>query len=162
MSTSTSTGVRITADPELPIIHCTRDFHATPAQLQRAHIDPDVYARWVGPADMTTEIDHWDARSGGSWAFSNLRAGDRHSFRGCFHEVRSDRLVQTFTYLGDPAGVAPETMTFEDLGDGRTRLHARMLVDSFESRNAWLESGMEGGMNDGYVKLDALLAAGDA
>jgi uncharacterized protein YndB with AHSA1/START domain len=161
MSTSTSTGVRITADPDLPIIHTIRDFHATPAQLLRAHIDPDVYARWVGPADMMTEIDHWDARSGGSWAFSNLRSGERHSFRGCFHEVRPDRLVQTFTYLGDPDGVALETMTFEDLGDGRTRLHARMLVDSFESRNAWLASGMEGGMNDGYAKLDALLAAGD-
>ncbi len=51
-------------------------------------------------------------------------------------------------------------MTFENLGDGRTRC-TRMLVDSFESRNAWLESGMEGGMNDGYAKLDALLAAGD-
>ncbi len=161
MSTSTSTGVRITADPDLPIINITRDFYATPAQLQRAHVDPDLYARWVGPADMTTEIDHWDARSGGSWAFSNLRAGERHSFRGCFHEVRPDRLVQTFTYLGDPDGVALETMTFEDLGDGRTRLRARMLVDSFESRNAWLESGMEGGMNDGYAKLDALLAARD-
>ncbi len=110
---------------------------------------------------MTTEIDYWDARSGGSWAFSNVRAGERHSFRGCFHEVRQDRLVQTFTYLGDPDGVALETITFEDLGDGRTRLHAHMLVDSFESRNAWLASGMEGGMNDGYAKLDALLAAGD-
>lgn len=161
MSASISTGVSITADPGLPIIDSTRDFYATPAQLHRAHVDPDVYARWVGPADMTSEIDHWDARSGGSWAFSNLRAGERHSFRGCFHEVRPDRLVQTFTYLSDPDGVALETLTFGDLGGGRTRLHARILVDSFECRNAWLESGMEGGMNDGYAKLDALLAAGD-
>ena len=161
MRTSTGTGVSITADPELPIIRMTRDFNATPAQLQRAHVDPDLYARWVGPADMTTEIEHWDARTGGSWAFSNLRNGERHSFRGCFHEVRHDRLVQTFTYLGDPDGVALETITFEDLGDGRSRLHAQMLVDSLQSRNAWLQSGMEGGMNDGYAKLDALLAAGD-
>ena len=161
MSTSTDTGVTITADPELPVIHITRDFQATPAQLQRAHADPDLYARWVGPADMTTEIDHWDARSGGSWAFSNLRAGERHSFRGCFHEVRTDRLVQTFTYLQDPDGVALETLTFEDLGEGRSRLHAQVLVDSFASRNAWLASGMEGGMHDGYAKHDDLLAAGD-
>jgi len=160
-SSTTSTGVSITADPELPIIQMTRDFRATPAQVQRAHADAALYARWVGPTDMTTEIDYWDARSGGSWAFSNVRAGERHSFRGCFHEVRQDRLVQTFTYLADPDGVALETITFEDLGDGRTRLHAHMLVDSFESRNAWLASGMEGGMNDGYAKLDALLAAGD-
>ncbi len=31
------------------------------------------------------------------------------------------------------------------------------LVDSFESRDQWLESGMETGVNDGYAKLDTLL-----
>jgi hypothetical protein len=33
-------------------------------------------------------------------------------------------------------------------------------VDSFESRDAWLASGMETGVNEGYAKLDALLAEG--
>jgi hypothetical protein len=51
-------------------------------------------------------------------------------------------------------------MWFEDLGDGRTRLHATSLVDSFESRDAMLASGMEVGVNDGYAKLDRLLADG--
>ena len=50
-----------------------------------------------------------------------------------------------------------ETLTFEDLGDGWTRPHAQSLVDSFEGRDAWLDSGMETGVNDGYAKLDALL-----
>lgn len=81
MSTSsrTSAGVSVTADPQLPIIHMTRDFHATPAQLQRAHVDPALYARWVRPADMTTEIDHWDARTGGSSPSPTItrRAGSR-------------------------------------------------------------------------------------
>ena len=49
-------------------------------------------------------------------------------------------------------------MTFEDLGDGWTRLHAASLTDSFEGRDAWLASGMEVGVNEGYAKLDALLA----
>jgi uncharacterized protein YndB with AHSA1/START domain len=60
-----------------------------------------------------------------------------------------------------PEGVALETLTFEDLGDGRTRLHAQSLVDSFEARDGWLGSGMEVGVDEGYAKLDALLAAGD-
>jgi len=66
--------------------------------------------------------------------------------------------VQTFTWEGMPDAVALETVTFEDLGDGRTRLHAQALCDSFEGRDAWLRSGMETGVNDGYAKLDALLA----
>ena len=82
------------------------------------------------------------------------------SFRGCFHTVRPDRIVQTFTWEGMPDGVALETLTFEDLGDGRTRLHAQSLCDSFEDRDAWLRSGMETGVHDGYAAIDRLLADG--
>lgn len=156
MTTTTAT---ITADPDLPIIRITRDFPATPAQLIRAHTDPQLYARWVGPQGIETEIDYWDARSGGSWRFLNRHDGHEFGFHGCFHEISDRRIVQTFTFEGDPDGVSLETLTFEDLGDGRTRLHAQSLVDSFEGRDAWLNSGMEGGVNDGYAKLDALLAA---
>lgn len=150
----------IEADPVLPLIRITRDFAATPAQLLRAHTDPELYARWVGPHGIETVIDHWDARSGGSWRFVNRHDGQEYGFRGCFHEVSDARIVQTFTFEGMPDDVALETLRFEDLGDGRTRLHAQSLVDSFEGRDAWLRSGMEVGVNDGYAKLDALLDQG--
>ena len=66
--------------------------------------------------------------------------------------------MQTFTFDGQPDGVCLETLWFEDLGDGRTRLHAQSLVDSFEGRDQWLASGMELGVDEGYAKLDALIA----
>ena len=147
----------IEADPNLPIIRITRDFTATPEQLFRAHTDPTLSVRWIGPNDISTTIDNWDCRSGGSWAFSNLRGDESYSFHGCFHEISPTRLVQTFTFDGWPDGVSLETLTITDLGNGRTRLTAQSLVDSFESRDQWLESGMETGVNDGYAKLDALL-----
>ena len=53
--------VSIEADPTLPIIRMTRDFDASPAELMRAHIDPELFARWVGPNSMQTEILDWDA-----------------------------------------------------------------------------------------------------
>lgn len=148
----------IEADPNVPLIRITRDFKAAPAQVLRAHTDPKLYAQWVGPYDIETEIDYWDARSGGSWRFLSRHDGEEFGFHGCFHEVSDERIVQTFTYEGWPEGVALETLRVEDLGGGRTRLHAQSLVDSFEGRDAWLESGMEVGVNDGYAKLDALLA----
>ena len=150
----------IEADPKLPIIRMTRDFRATPEQLFRAHTDPVLFARWVGPRSVDTRIEHWDARTGGSWRFVSTRDGVEFGFHGCFHEVRPDRIVQTFTFEGDPDGVALETLWFDDLGDGRTRLHAQSLVDSFEGRDAWLSSGMETGVNEGYTKLDGMLADG--
>jgi len=75
--------------------------------------------------------------------------------------VSEERIVQTFTYEGMPDDVALETMRFEDLGNGITRMHATSLCDSFEARDGWLSSGMEVGVHDGYAKLDALLASGD-
>jgi uncharacterized protein YndB with AHSA1/START domain len=150
----------IEADPKLPIIRMTRDFAATPEQVFRAHTDPALFAQWVGPNAMDTRIEHWDAHDGGSWRFVSVREGVEYAFRGCFHEVRPDRIVQTFTFEGEPDGVALETLWFEDLGGGRTRLHTQSLVDSFEGRDAWLASGMETGVNEGYAKLDRMLADG--
>ncbi|BDH55796.1 SRPBCC family protein [Tsukamurella sp. PLM1] len=159
--TDTHAEATIEASATLPSITITRDFQATPAQLFRAHTDPELYARWVGPSDIDTEIVHWDARTGGSWAYHNTRGDERYSFHGSFHDVREDRIVQTFTFDGWPDSVSLETMTFEDLGDGRTRMHSTSLLDSFSSRDGMLASGMETGINDGYAKLDELLANGE-
>jgi uncharacterized protein YndB with AHSA1/START domain len=163
MNTTTQHGyaeAAIEAVTDVPMIKITRDFAATPEQLFRAHTDPELFARWVGPDSVSTRIDYWDARDGGSWRFLNERDGEEFGFRGCFHEVAPHRIVQTFTWEGMPEGVALETLRFEDLGDGRTRLHAQSLVDSFEARDAWLSSGMEVGVNEGYATLDRLLADG--
>ena len=151
----------IEADPTIPAIHITRDFAASAAQLYRAHTDPEIFARWIGPDRMDTEILTWDARDGGEWRYVARRDGQEYAFRGCFHTVREDRLVQTFTFEGFPDAVALETLTFTDLGDGRTRLHATSLCDSFEDRDAMLSSGMDVGVNEGYAKLDGLLERGE-
>ena len=154
--TTQHTEATIEADPHVPVIRISRDFRATPDQLLRAHTDPYLYARWVGPNGRSAEIVEWNAVTGGSWRYT---VGDQ-AFRGCFHTVRPGRIVQTFTWEGMPDEVSLETMTMTDLGDGTTRLDSQSLVDSFESRDAWLRSGMEVGVNDGYAKLDALLADG--
>jgi uncharacterized protein YndB with AHSA1/START domain len=163
MSTSsTHADTAIEADPRVPIIRMTREFDAPAEALFRAHTDPDLFSRWVGPSNRTVVVEHWDATDGGSWRFLNDDcAGDVQAFRGCFHTVRPDRIVQTFTWEGMPDSVALETLTLEDLGDGRSRLVAESLCDSFEGRDGWLASGMETGVNEGYDKLDALLAGGD-
>ena len=154
----------IEADPKLPIIRLTRDFAATPEQLFRAHTDPELYAQWIGPDDVGADITHWEARDGGSWSYTARGSDGREdfetSFRGCFHTVREDRIVQTFTWEGMPDAVALETLVFEDLGGRRTRLHASSLCDSFAARDGWLQSGMEVGINEGYAKLDGLLRDG--
>jgi uncharacterized protein YndB with AHSA1/START domain len=148
----------IEADADVPVIRITRDFRATPAQLLAAHTDPALFARWIGPNGMDTQITTWDARDGGEFRYVATRDGEAYAFRGCFHRITDDLIVQTFTFEPMPDGVALETLRFEDLGGGMTRMHVQSLVDSFEARDAWLASGMESGVNEGYAKLDVLLA----
>jgi uncharacterized protein YndB with AHSA1/START domain len=58
-----------------------------------------------------------------------------------------------------PGHVAIETMTLEDLGDGRTRLVNVSLFHTSQERDGMLQSGMESGLNESYAALDTVLAA---
>ncbi|CAN5312139.1 SRPBCC family protein [soil metagenome] len=149
----------ITADPDLPLIRTTREFDAPPEKVFRAHTDPELVVQWLGPRRTEMRIDHYDCRTGGSYRYLHVSDGIEYGFHGCFHEVRpSELIVQTFTFEGEPDGVALEKLTLEDLGDGRTRLVSTSLVDSFEGRDAMMVSGMEEGVREGYERLDELLA----
>jgi uncharacterized protein YndB with AHSA1/START domain len=152
----------IEADPNVPTIRIIRDFDAPPDRVFRAWIDPELVVRWLGPKSSEIRIDQWNARTGGNYRYASVQDGEEvAAFYGSFHEVRpSERLVQTFTWEGMPDGVSLETMMFEDLGDGRTRTVGLSVVDSFEGRDAIMASGMDVGVNEGYEKLDTLLAQG--
>jgi uncharacterized protein YndB with AHSA1/START domain len=152
----------IEADPNLPTIRIIRDFDAPPEKVFRAWIEPDLVAQWLGPKSTEIRIDEWNARTGGNYHYAAVRDGEEvAAFYGSFHEVRPhERLVQTFTWEGMPDGVSLETMTFEDLGNGRTRTIGLSVVENLEGRDAIMASGMEVGVYEGYEKLDALLGRG--
>jgi uncharacterized protein YndB with AHSA1/START domain len=156
--TTATRETRIEADPVVPLIRITREFDAPRSKVFRAHTDPDLVAQWLGPRRLDMRIDHYDCRTGGSYRYVHLDANGEYGFHGSFHDVRPDELiVQTFTFDGVPDAVALEKLVLEDLGDGRTRLTATSLCDSFEGRDAMIASGMEGGIREGYERLDEVL-----
>lgn len=158
MSSTTNETV-IEIDDKVPAVRIIREFDAPPAKVFRAHTDPDWFTQWVGPRGTVNTVDHWDCRTGGSWRYVTSHDGQEYGFFGSFHDVRPSQLiVQTFTFEGWPDGVSLEKLELEDLGNGRTRLVATSLVDSFENRDAFVASGMDVGVRDGYEKLDELLA----
>lgn len=159
--TGTSTReTQIVADDSVPTITIIREFDAPRERVFRAWTDPELMAQWIGPRSLTTDITQWDCRRGGSWAYTNSQDGERVAgFYGSFHEVREpERIVQTFTWDGLPDGVSLETLTLEELPDGRTRSVTVSLMDSFDARDGMLSSGMDVGVTEGYEKLDELLA----
>ena len=159
MTSTTHHETSIAADADVPLVRIVREFDAPRDKVFRAHTDPELVVQWLGPRDLTMTIDHYDCRTGGSYRYLHTRGDDTFGFHGSFHEVRPNELiVQTFCFEGYPDQVALERLVLEDLGNGRTRLTATSLVDSFESRDAFVASGMETGVVEGYEKLDDVLA----
>ena len=157
MSTTTNE-TQIIVDADVPLVRIIREFEAPPEKVFRAHTDPELVRQWLGPRRHEMIVDHWDCRTGGSYRYVHASDGNEFGFHGCFHDVAPNRIVQTFTFEGFPEQVALETLVLEDLGGGRTRLVAQSLVDSFEARDGFVSSGMEGGVREGYERLDELLA----
>jgi uncharacterized protein YndB with AHSA1/START domain len=158
MSTTTHE-TSIELDTDVPLVRITREFDAPVDKVFRAHTDPELVRQWLGPRDLEMTVETYDCRTGGSYRYEHRRGDESYWFHGSFHDVRPPELiVQTFTFEGVPDEVALEKLTLEDLGDGRTRLVATSLVDSFESRDAFVASGMEEGVVQGYERLDELLA----
>ena len=164
MTSTTHHETQIVSDPDVPLVRIVREFDAPPEKVFRAMTDPELFARWVGPRSIATTIDEWDARTGGHYRYTASRAEDDFSmgFYGSFHEVRPpERIVQTFSFDGEPDGVSLETMTLEALDGGCCRIVGVSVVESLEIRDQILSSGMDVGVNEGYEKLDEILASGD-
>jgi len=150
----------ISAPDGLPFIDIRRTFKATPELLFRAHSEPDLLVRWLGPRKYTTIIDRYEVRDGGSWRYINKDdAGNEYAFHGVFHGPQTvDGMTQTFEFEGFPGHVSLDHMTFEQHGD-ETVIHVHTVFQSVEARDGMVASGMESGVNDGYDRLDELVAS---
>lgn len=159
MSTTTNP-VTITAPEGLPFIDIEREFDAPVAAVFQAHRDPELVKQWLGPNGYEMQIERWDFRTQGGYRYVHVDpSGDRWAFNGTFHTVRENEfVVQTFEFEGVPDVVAVESMTFEDLGNGRTRLRGHSAYPSLEARDGMVQSGMERGVTEGFERLDAMLA----
>ncbi len=149
---------QIITEPGVPQIVITREFDAPRELLFRAYTDPELLVQWLGPRQLTMTVDRFEVRDGGIWRFTHRDAdGNEYGFRGVFHSVSPDRVVQTFEFEGMPGHVLLETMTLEDLG-GRTRLVSQSIFQSVADRDGMAASGMESGAADSYERLEQLLA----
>jgi uncharacterized protein YndB with AHSA1/START domain len=149
----------LTATPGLPFVDIVRDFDYPIDVVFRAHTDRDLFRQWTGPAQLTMEIVAFDAVTGGSWNYiSRDPAGGEYNFRGVFHTVEKDALIiQTFEFGGAPGQVSTSTATFENLG-GSTRITTHTVFPSLEARDGMVATGMEYGANEGYTRLEQVLA----
>jgi uncharacterized protein YndB with AHSA1/START domain len=153
------TKTQIDAPAGVPFIDITREFDAPRDLVFKAYSDPELIVQWLGPRKYKMTLDAWDVRDGGTWRYTHSDdEGHAFGFHGVFHGDQSpDRMVQTFEFDGWPGHVSLESLSFEER-DGKTILRNHSVYQSVADRDGMIESGMEEGMNDGFDRLDDLLA----
>ena len=153
------TTLQITAEPGVPQVLTERTFAAPRDLVFRAFTDPELLVQWLGPRQYTMTIDRYDVRDGGTYRYVHADdAGNAFGFHGVFHgEPSPDGWVQTFEFEGAPGHVSMDTLTLEER-DGKTIVRTNTVFQSVEARDAMVQSGMAEGMNDGYDRLEELLA----
>lgn len=151
---------QITAEPGSPQLLLTRDFDAPREFLFRAWTEPELLKQWLGPRRLEMIVDRYEVRDGGTWRYIHREpGGTEHGFHGVFHGTPSpDGMVQTFEYEGAPGHVSLDTLRMEDVGGGRTRVHMNSVFQTVEARDAMIASGMESGMDEGFERLEELIA----
>lgn len=156
-----SNQLKLSVPDGVPFIDYEREFDFPVADVFRAHSDPDLISQWMGPRGLEMDIDHYDFRTGGSYRYVHTDPdGNTYEFNGVFHTVRENEFaIQTFEFDGYPDVVSIESMTFEDLGDGRTRLTGHAVYPTLEARDGMASSGMETGLSQGYERLEEALCA---
>lgn len=135
-----------------------RTFDAPRELVFDVYTDPNRMADWWGPEGYPILEQEMDVRSGGSWMVAQAdKDGERFSFHGVYHEVKSpERIVWTFEFDGTPGHISLETITFEEI-DGKTKVTGKSIYQSVEDRDAMIESGMESGLNEGLDRFERLL-----
>jgi len=152
--------IKLVVEPAKQEIVFTREFDA-PRELVFKFTDWDLHVQWIGPRRLSTTLDTFEARSGGSWRYIQKdEDGNEFAFHGVNHEVTApERIISTFEFEGlpEPGHVLLQTARFEALPDKRTNMTFQSVFQSVEGGDGMWQSGMEEGVNDLYNRLDELL-----
>ncbi len=158
---STKNKTTVTAEPGKQEVFITREFDAPRDLVFKAHIDPKLYVQWLGPRGYEMVLETFEPYSGGRYRYVHKdQNGNQFGFHGVFHEISEERMIQTFEFEGLPEGghVTLDTMRLESLPGNRTRVTIQSLFQSVADRDGMVQSGMERGVNEGYERLDEVLA----
>lgn len=103
-----------------------RVLRCPPDRVYRAFLDPAAMAKWLPPYGFTCEVQHMDAKVGGSYrmSFRNFRSGNVHGFGGEYTELVPNEKIRYTDRFDDPnlPGEILATITFKPVSVG-TELH---------------------------------------
>jgi uncharacterized protein YndB with AHSA1/START domain len=150
----------------------TRVFDAPREQVWKAWTDPHYVMQWWGPKGFTSPVCRMDLRVGGKFLCC-MRTPDGQDFwnGGEYHEIVPHEKIVSSMYFSDANGNkveaaeygieheaiddAYDVVTFEDFGDGQTKL----TFTGNETMEDAKSSGQLEGWNEILDKLAEVIAA---
>jgi uncharacterized protein YndB with AHSA1/START domain len=158
MTSSGTATLTLPTDEQILII---REFDAPKHLVYKAWTTPELVKRWWHAKRGEVTVAEIDLRVGGLWRYVMVADdGFEVGFHGEYREiVPNERLVSTEIYEGLPEGVSEEegatvnTATFTE-AEGQTTVTLLVQARSKTSRDAIIDSGMEGGLQDALDLLE--------
>ena len=152
MTTKRKAVVTLPGDTQILI---TREFDAPKELVYKAYTTPELIKRWWSGDRGEVTSAEVDLHVGGSWRYvMTANEGFEVGFHGTFREiVPNERLVTTEVFEGMPDAEAVDTATLTEAA-GRTTLTILVQHQSQANRDAHINSGMEGGMNEAFDHLE--------
>jgi uncharacterized protein YndB with AHSA1/START domain len=156
MAVASSGTAKVTLPSDEQIL-ITREFDAPRHLVYKAWTTPELVKRWWSGRRGEMTLAEIDLRVGGMWRYVMLAHGEFEvAFHGEYREIVPDeRIVTTEVYEAEPDGEALNIVTFAET-DGRTTLELLVECGSKEVRDAIINSGMEGGMQEQMDLLEEL------
>ena len=136
-----------------------REFDAPRHLVYRAYTTPELIRRWWAGKRGNVTVAEVDLRVGGTYRYALVTDdGMEVAFNGEFREiVDEERLVNTEIYEGVPPSdddPVLNVVTFTELDGDRTLLEILVQCPNKAVRDIIIDSGMEGGMQEGMDALE--------
>lgn len=141
---------KIKAEENAQELFITREFDLPLELLFKAYEDSEIVEQW-----MNTKVIKLENHKHGSWRFETSHDGQVvFSANGVILEfILNEKITRTFEMENSPFPVQLEFLTFEEIGNEKSKLTIQQIFKSVEYRNQLLKMPFAKGLSMAHDKL---------
>jgi len=141
---------KIKAEENTQELFITREFDLSLELLFKAYEDAEIVEQW-----MNTKVIKLENRKHGSWKFETSHDGQVvFSANGVILEfIPNEKITRTFEMENSPFPVQLEFLTFEEIGNDKSKLTIQQIFKSVEYRNQLLKMPFAKGLSMAHDRL---------
>ncbi|WP_159474418.1 SRPBCC domain-containing protein [Chryseobacterium sp. 18068] len=141
---------KIKAEENTQELFITREFDLPLELLFKAYEDAEIVEQW-----MNTKVIKLENHKHGSWKFETSHDGQVvFSANGVILEfIQNEKITRTFEMENSPFPVQLEFLTFEEIGNEKSKLTIQQIFKSVEYRNQLLKMPFAKGLSMAHDRL---------